>query len=166
MDGAFVYWAETQGGNVMKVPVGGGAPIQLASAQPSPSQIAIDANDIYWTSSAGQLTKVALGGGTPVPLFTVGGGLPGHGRRRQHDDRVLGQVQLDPRCPDRRIHGEHLPEHQRTAGGTRNRHDDALLGGRGQPDHESASSRRILHAALGRWRSPGNRNRREQRVLD
>lgn len=53
----------------MKVPLRGGTVTTLASDQSSPHDIAIDANNVYWTNSAGgSVMKVSLAGGAPTTL--------------------------------------------------------------------------------------------------
>lgn len=73
VDGTSVYWANPDG--VMKVALGGGTPVTLASDKLA-RDIAIDASSVYWTSGDttantighGGVMKVPLGGGTPVTL--------------------------------------------------------------------------------------------------
>jgi hypothetical protein len=52
----------------MKVPIAGGAPTVLASGQSSPTGIAVDGTDVYWTTAAvgNGVMKVAKGGGVPM----------------------------------------------------------------------------------------------------
>jgi hypothetical protein len=45
-----VYWANWGGGAVMKVPIGGGNPVAVASGQAAPTGIAVDGTNIYWTN--------------------------------------------------------------------------------------------------------------------
>src|SRR5215831_6256564 len=53
----------------MKVAIGGGTPVELASIQDSPVAIAVDATSVYWVNIyEGTLMKVAIDGGTPVAL--------------------------------------------------------------------------------------------------
>ena len=72
VDKTHVYWLNGGGGvtpaSVMRVPIGGGTPTQLANAQ-SPSGIALDATSLYWSDS-GSIFAMPLGGGTVKPLAT------------------------------------------------------------------------------------------------
>ena len=61
---------------MMKLPIGGGAPVTLASAQPGPQHIAVDATNVYWTNigsvdDTGSVMAVAKEGGTPMALATA-----------------------------------------------------------------------------------------------
>jgi hypothetical protein len=60
VDATSVYWVD---GNVMKVPIGGGAVTTLAVANTQGS-IAVDATSVYWADTGG-LMKIPIGGGTP-----------------------------------------------------------------------------------------------------
>jgi hypothetical protein len=100
VDSTSVYWTDLGPlgggkaairlpGSVMKVPIGGGAPIELAAMQIWPGAIAVDATNVYWTTGSGPyppavadggveggaVSKVPLGGGTAVTL--VSAPLPG-----------------------------------------------------------------------------------------
>jgi len=52
---------------VVKAPLGGGAPVTLSSRPEGPDKIAVDAANVYWTTSL-FVKKVPLGGGTPTTL--------------------------------------------------------------------------------------------------
>lgn len=71
----WVDWAAADGGQptarLMSVPVGGGTEVSLASAPGvMPTGLALDANDVYWTTSDGVLRQVAKSGGTATQLAT------------------------------------------------------------------------------------------------
>ena len=77
VDGVSVYWtspgdpASSSGdGTVMKVAVGGGTAVTLASGQVYPSGLAVDGTSVYWTNLGGTVMKVPVGGGTVVTLAT------------------------------------------------------------------------------------------------
>jgi hypothetical protein len=74
VDATSVYWG---GGNVEKVPLGGGTRTFLANDNNGSSvDLAVDANSVYWVSRGtsknnytdGSVMKVPLGGGTPSTL--------------------------------------------------------------------------------------------------
>jgi hypothetical protein len=48
IQGANLYWVEPMTGKVRSMPLGGGAAVDVATAQASPSQIAADATGVYW----------------------------------------------------------------------------------------------------------------------
>ena len=84
VDGVNVYWTnEGAGGSVpptgtvMKVAIGGGAPVTLASGLDWPLGVASDGASVYWiegiTSSA-LLKKVPVGGGSPTVVASVAAG--------------------------------------------------------------------------------------------
>ena len=78
VDATSVYWISefsrtaggSSGGAVMRIPLGGGTPITLASGQYEVDCIAIDALDVYWGDGYGNVKKVPLGGGALTTLVS------------------------------------------------------------------------------------------------
>ena len=60
-------------GALMKVPLAGGAAVELYSNQNMPSAFAIDATDAYINSNGGILARIPLGGGAAQYLNTAAG---------------------------------------------------------------------------------------------
>lgn len=90
-DGKNIYWIE-KAGKVRSVPVGGGTIADVATAQLSPTQIAVDSSGVYWANQGadgktGTIVKKALNaapadapkvlvtGVTALPALTVHKGL-------------------------------------------------------------------------------------------
>ena len=65
------YWSNLGAGNLMMISLGSAPsePTTLASEQPAPSHLAVDATGVYWTDVAsGSVMTVPLAGGTPFQL--------------------------------------------------------------------------------------------------
>jgi hypothetical protein len=66
ISGANIYWTEATSGKVRSMPVAGGAPVDVATGQASPSQIAADDKGVYWlvdgdtTPGSSKIMKKAL----------------------------------------------------------------------------------------------------------
>lgn len=76
-----VYWTDAGLQAVMKAPIGGGAPVTLASTQQSnPGGLALDVTSAYWGASTpdgkgGVIMKVPVTGDQAVTI-AAGGSLP------------------------------------------------------------------------------------------
>jgi hypothetical protein len=75
VDDTSVYWTEQTAGAVMKVPLTGGTPSVVTTAN-SPWDIALDATNVYWTSTVDGVMKAPKGGGAATALSTPGPTLP------------------------------------------------------------------------------------------
>src|SRR5438445_4430438 len=68
VDAGFVYWADYAGAAaIMKVPIGGGAPVQVAAGGDKNGCVAVDSNGVYYVES-GKIMKAPLAGGGAAPL--------------------------------------------------------------------------------------------------
>lgn len=61
VDDKFVYWTDEAGNRVLRAPLAGGMPEVVAANQATPTDIAIDAQNIYWLNSVmgGTVVKLA-----------------------------------------------------------------------------------------------------------
>jgi hypothetical protein len=61
-DGVNVYWIDgaSADGRILRIPVAGGAPTEIAWGQFEPARIALDATHVYWTERlAGRVRMMA-----------------------------------------------------------------------------------------------------------
>lgn len=69
-----LYWLNGGDGTVVRLALGGGAPVVLASGQVHPTHLAVDATHVYWTTGGdlgdggGTVMKVPIAGGAPITL--------------------------------------------------------------------------------------------------
>lgn len=59
ISGTSIYWTEAMSGKVRSMPLTGGAPVDVATGQVSPSEIAADDTGVYWVAD-GSIMKKAL----------------------------------------------------------------------------------------------------------
>ncbi|HUB09630.1 MAG TPA: hypothetical protein VMB50_21675 [Myxococcales bacterium] len=71
VDGENVYWTDEGnnpiGGDVMRVPLGGGPATTFASAQAEPQCVVLDAQNAYWTAGR-NVIKAPLAGGPETAI--------------------------------------------------------------------------------------------------
>ena len=70
VDATNIYWVQEDW--IMKAPIAGGAPIQLAPIQGFGWHLAVDATHVYWIDHSWRiLSKVPIGGGNPTVIAKV-----------------------------------------------------------------------------------------------
>ncbi len=69
VDAASLYWTDSDSHTVMKMPLGGGPAVELASGQ-FPGAIAVDGTHIYWLD--GTVSRVPINGGETTIVADVG----------------------------------------------------------------------------------------------
>ena len=78
VDEATVFWLNEgepgQPGTLMSATKSGGEARTLVAAINDPQQIALDAQNVYWTEGAGGLKRIAKGGGASQTMATPGSG--------------------------------------------------------------------------------------------
>jgi hypothetical protein len=75
LSGDYLYFANNDplgagpdSADIVRIPLGGGSPMVLASGQGQVWAVAADANNVYWTSDGGTVQKLAIAGGAPIAL--------------------------------------------------------------------------------------------------
>jgi hypothetical protein len=69
LDSSSLYVTEYRdAGRVLRIPIGGGAAVEIAANQTRPRAIAVDATSVYWANEGGTVMKAALDGASPVEL--------------------------------------------------------------------------------------------------
>ncbi len=68
VDAGFVYWSDSTPA-IMKVPIAGGAPVQLVTGGDRSGCVAVDGSGVYYFD-ADKLMKAPLSGGSAAPLAT------------------------------------------------------------------------------------------------
>jgi hypothetical protein len=70
VDATNIYWIDKSAGTVMKMPLGGGAAVTIASGQDSLADVAVDSANVYWTcgNNPYKVMKAPIQGGSPVTL--------------------------------------------------------------------------------------------------
>jgi hypothetical protein len=70
VDASGVYWSDSGNGQqILRVALGGGTPVTIATGGDKPGCVAVDGSGVYYTDN-GALLKAPLGGGTPMTLVT------------------------------------------------------------------------------------------------
>ncbi|MBM4361310.1 MAG: hypothetical protein FJ104_01425 [Deltaproteobacteria bacterium] len=86
VDARNLYWAPGEGG-LYKIPLDGGAPVQLASVRCDyPGDLAVDASHVYCVTQEGDVVKVPIEPGPPTTLVVGRAGAgAGHGMAIDRD---------------------------------------------------------------------------------
>jgi hypothetical protein len=70
IDDGYVYWTSNLGGAVLRTAKGGSPVIQVLYPAVTPTGIAVDATNVYWSDSTGTHSAAKGGGGTVTNLTT------------------------------------------------------------------------------------------------
>lgn len=67
---ALIAWDRGDDGQILSVPLGGGATSAFAAPVRSPARIAIDGTDVFYITADGELSRASLAGGSVATLAT------------------------------------------------------------------------------------------------
>jgi hypothetical protein len=68
IDSKSLYFADSAGGDVVSIPIDGGAPMTLASNPGYAFSLAVDATNVYWTGALGNVMSAPIVGGTQTTI--------------------------------------------------------------------------------------------------
>lgn len=74
-DGSHLYWSDINGGGILRMPLGGGAPQTLLAKSGGGTPVAVDGDSIYWVDGEGHVQKLPKAGAaaaTAVATDTAG----------------------------------------------------------------------------------------------
>jgi hypothetical protein len=73
-DGAWLYWANTGAGEVLRLPLDGGMADALASGQDQPTALALGEAELFWNNLGSRaIIRVSLDGGAPTAVLEDAG---------------------------------------------------------------------------------------------
>jgi len=77
VDDTWIFFVDTGGGTIKKMPKAGGAVVTLASGEAKPVRIAQDATHIYWTNNLGAAVRRIAKSGVGGPMLVAAASEPG-----------------------------------------------------------------------------------------